>query len=129
MVSVHKFTGGTKMKSKERLHNILNAEKRDELCDGDINFNMKFISGVSVRTTPSMYTITIEVSSKENRHIIVRLLNTEGKIERMLGWYVIKGANITTISETTQLPIGTYRLDIIDNEGLVIYNTQLQKSS
>lgn len=117
------------MKSKERLHNILNAEKRDELCDGDINFNMKFISGVSVRTTPSMYTITIEVSSKENRHIIVRLLNTEGKIERMLGWYVIKGANITTISETTQLPIGTYRLDIIDNEGLVIYNTQLQKSS
>ncbi|WP_126971833.1 hypothetical protein [Gynurincola endophyticus] len=129
MVSGQQFTDATSQSIHEKLFKILNAEKDDVLKDGDINFNMALISGVSIRTTPSMYTITIEITCKQSRHLIVRLLNAEGKIERMFGWYVIKGANITTLSETTQLSIGTYRLDIIDNDGFVIYNTQLQKSS
>lgn len=122
-------SGYTSASIQEKLIKILNAEKSTSLDGEDLNHQLNFIAGVSVRTNPSMYTITIEVQSKESKNIIVRLLNSEGKIERMFSWYIIKGANITTLTETTQLPVGLYRLDIIDHEGILIYNTQLQKSS
>ncbi len=129
MVLDQNHSDSTAKKLHHKLFRILNAEKEDASKDGDINTNLTFINGVSIRTNPSLQAITIEITCAQSRHLIVRLLNPEGKIEKMFAWYVIKGANITTITETTGLPEGDYRLDILDNDGFVVYNTILNKKS
>ena len=43
--------------------------------------------------------------------------------------YLVKGTNITTINELNSLNGGTYFVDIIDTEGVVLYGTRLTKQN
>ena len=64
---------------------------------------------------------------EQSRHTIVRMFNMDNKIVKMFSWYLVKGTNITTINELNSLNGGTYFVDIIDTEGVVLYGTRLIK--
>ena len=82
---------------------------------------------VTTRPNPSFTSVTLDVTSDQNKHIIVRLFDEAGKIIKMLGWYVMKGSNVTSINDLNILSNGKYFLDIIDSEGTVLFNTMLSK--
>lgn len=82
---------------------------------------------VTTRPNPFFTSVTLDVTSDQNKHIIVRMFDEAGKIIKMLSWYVMKGSNVTSINELHILSNGQYFLDIIDTEGTVIYNTMLSK--
>lgn len=82
---------------------------------------------VTTRPNPFFTSVTLDVICDQNKHIIVRMFDEAGKIIKMLGWYVMKGSNVTSINELHILNNGQYFLDIIDTEGTVLFNTTLSK--
>jgi hypothetical protein len=55
------------------------------------------------------------------------MFNDEGKIVKMFSWYLVKGTNVTAINELGNLENGLFMLDIIDNEGTVLYSDKFTK--
>jgi len=45
----------------------------------------------------------------------------------MFSWYLVKGTNVTAINDLHNVSSGTYALDIIDNEGTILFSYQLKK--
>lgn len=82
---------------------------------------------VTTRPNPFYTSVTLDVISDQNKHIIVRMFDEAGKIIKMLSWYVMKGSNVTSINELSILSSGEYFLDIIDTEGTVLFNTIISK--
>lgn len=82
---------------------------------------------VITRPNPFFTSVTLDVISDQNKHIIVRMFDEAGKIIKMLSWYVMKGSNVTSINELNILGSGEYFLDIIDSEGTIIFQTVLSK--
>lgn len=87
----------------------------------------KMITKVTVRPNPFYTVLTIDVTCNSNRNIIVRMFNEGGRIVKMFSWYLMKGTNVTAINELGNLGNGKYLLDIIDNEGTVLFSIQLNK--
>lgn len=85
------------------------------------------ITKVTVRPNPFYTVLTLDVSCDSNRTIIVRMFNEDGKIVKMFSWYLVKGTNVTAINELGSLENGLFLLDIIDNEGSVLFSTRLTK--
>ena len=85
------------------------------------------ITKVTAKPNPFYTALTLDVTCEQNRHIIVRMFNDDGKIIKMFSWYLVKGTNITVINELGNLSSGTFFLDIIDNEGHTLYSTRLDK--
>lgn len=86
------------------------------------------ITKVVIRPNPFFTAITLDVASEVSRHTIVRMYNGEGRIVKMFSWFLVKGTNVTSISEVNSLREGTYHLDMIDNEGNLLYSTNLTKA-
>jgi hypothetical protein len=82
---------------------------------------------VTTRPNPFFTTVTLDITCDQNKHVIVRMFDEAGKIIKMLSWYVMKGSNVTSISDLNILSNGQYFLDIIDTEGTVLFNTTLSK--
>jgi hypothetical protein len=55
------------------------------------------------------------------------MFNEDGRIVKMFSWYLVKGTNVTAINELGNLDNGLFLLDIIDNEGNVLYSNKLTK--
>ena len=72
--------------------------------------------------------IIIDVTSPDNRNIIVRLLNSEKKIIKTYSWYLMRGRNITSIKNYDQLESGLYKLQIMKIGGDIIFSSQLTLS-
>lgn len=87
------------------------------------------ITQVKVRPNPFFTAITLDVASEQSRHTIVRMYDTEGHIVKMFSWYLVKGTNVTSIQEVNLLNAGTYHLDMIDNEGKILYSTNVTKEN
>ena len=85
------------------------------------------ITKVTVRPNPFYTVLTLDVACDTNRSIIVRMFNEAGKIVKMFSWYLVKGTNVTSINELSNLESGMFLLDIIDNEGTVLYTSRLTK--
>jgi hypothetical protein len=68
-----------------------------------------------------------ETRNPHSKHVIVRMTQVNGKIIRMFGWYLMKGTNITSINELSALEQGDYFIDIIDQEGNILFTTPVQK--
>ena len=85
------------------------------------------ITKVTVRPNPFYTVLTLDVACDSNRSIIVRMFNETGKIVKMFSWYLVKGTNVTSINELSNLESGMFLLDIIDNEGTVLYTSRLTK--
>lgn len=85
------------------------------------------ITKVTVRPNPFNTVLTIDVTCETNKNIIVRMFNEEGRIVKMFSWYLVKGTNVTAINELQNLRSGLFIVDIIDNEGTVLFTTKLNK--
>lgn len=108
---------------------ILQADRKSDV-DGLNTLPVKprnMITKVTVRPNPFYTVLTLDVSCDSNRTIIVRMFNEEGKIVKMFSWYLVKGTNVTAINELGNLENGMFLLDIIDNEGNVLFSTRLAK--
>lgn len=97
--------------------------------DENIQFDKQrlMITKVTVRPNPFTTVITLEISCAQNRNIIVRMFNEEGRIVKMFSWYLVKGTNVTAINDLNNVSSGTYALDIIDNEGTLLFSYELKK--
>jgi hypothetical protein len=96
----------------------LNTEKRNTV-----------ITKVLIRPNAFFTAITLDVACEQSRHTIVRMYNLEGRIFKMFSWFLVRGTNITSINEINSLLEGTYYLDMIDNEGNLLYSTNVIKNS
>lgn len=85
------------------------------------------ITKVTVRPNPFYTVLTLDVACDSNRNIIVRMFNGDGRIVKMFSWYLVKGTNVTAINELGNLNNGIFLLDIIDNEGAVLFSSKLTK--
>lgn len=85
------------------------------------------ITKVTVRPNPFYTVLTLDVTCQTNRNIIVRMFNEDGRIVKMFSWYLVKGTNVTAINELGNLENGLFLLDIIDNEGTVLFSSKLTK--
>ena len=108
---------------------ILRIEKSDVVAAADhdpVNKN-PMITKVTVRPNPFNTVLTLDVTCDTNRNIIVRMFSEEGKIVKMFSWYLVKGTNVTAINDLGGLHSGEFIIDIIDNEGTVLFSTKLEK--
>ncbi len=85
------------------------------------------ITKVTVRPNPFYTVLTLDVYCENNKNIIVRMFNEGGRIVKMFSWYLVKGTNVTAINELGNLDNGLFLLDIIDNEGTVLFSSRLTK--
>ena len=85
------------------------------------------IPKVVVRPNPFFTSITLDVTCVIGKHVIVRMFDEDDRIVKMFSWFLVKGINITNISEVEFLPTGVYSLDIVDLEGDVLYSTNISK--
>ena len=86
------------------------------------------ITKVIARPNPFYTSVTLEVSCEYSRHTIVRMADADGKIVKLFSWYLVKGSNVTTITEMGAMSSGGYVVDILDNEGNSLFNTTLTKA-
>ena len=86
------------------------------------------ITKVTVKPNPFSTTITLDISCNQSRHVIVRMFDEDGRIVKMLSWYLVKGTNVTSISELKNLNTGSYLIDVIDHEGKVLHSTEARKA-
>jgi len=115
---------------RKELFNRILAEENDSTNNGDatLPFNKyTMITKVTVRPNPFYTVLTLDVACDSNRSIIVRMFNEAGKIVKMFSWYLVKGTNVTSINELSNLENGLFLLDIIDNEGTVLFTSRIKK--
>lgn len=86
------------------------------------------ITKVTAKPNPFYTSVTLEVSCEHSRHTIVRMSDPDGKIVKLFSWYLVKGSNLTTITEMSSMSSGGYSIDILDNEGNILFNTSLTKA-
>lgn len=113
----------------EMLNRILRSGSEENVCGIDplpVKTNI-MITKVSVRPNPFYTVLTMDVYCESNKNIIVRMFNADGRIVKMFSWYLVKGTNVTAINELGSLDNGHFILDIIDNEGNVLFSTRLTK--
>ena len=113
----------------EMLNRIVKSYATDGVC-GTVPLPVKtnlMITKVTVRPNPFYTVLTLEVYCDSNKNIIVRMFNADGRIIKMFSWYLVKGTNVTAVNELGTLENGLFLLDIIDNEGSVLYSTRLTK--
>ena len=114
---------------KELLNRIL-ADENDTTDNGDATLpynKYTMITKVTVRPNPFYTVLTLDVACDSNRSIIVRMFNEAGKIVKMFSWYLVKGTNVTSINELGSLENGMFQLDMIDNEGKVLFSSKITK--
>lgn len=87
------------------------------------------ITKVTVHPNPFHTVLTLDVSCESNRNIIVRMFSEEGKIVKMFSWYLVKGTNVTAINELGNLNNGLFLIDIINNEGTVLFSSKITKNN
>jgi hypothetical protein len=111
------------------INRILKADKHAGVGASEkesVNKNL-MITKVTVRPNPFNTVLTLDVACESNRNIIVRMFNDEGRIVKMFSWYLVKGTNVTAINELSNLSNGLFLVDIIDNEGTVLFSSKLTK--
>lgn len=86
------------------------------------------ITKVVARPNPFYTSVTLEVACEHSRHTIVRMTDADGKIVKLFSWYLVRGSNVTTITEMGAMQAGGYVIDILDNEGNSLFNTALTKA-
>jgi len=106
-----------------RNYSTFNQEPDPENMKTEIIF-----SKVSVRPNPFSTSVTLEVTSSQNQQVIVRMSNEEGQIVKLFGWYLLKGTNVTTMTELNSFYSGTYSIAILGGDGELFFNTEISKA-
>jgi hypothetical protein len=115
---------------RQKLNRILQIDQTgpsDKHGSSDVPNSEIMIPKVVVRPNPFFTSITLDVTCAQGKHVIVRMFDEDDKIVKMFSWFLVKGINITNISEVQFLPTGVYSLDIVDLEGDILYSTNISK--
>jgi hypothetical protein len=115
---------------RQKLNRILQIDQNGPSGNhgtSDVPNSEIMIPKVVVRPNPFFTSITLDVTCAQGKHVIVRMFDEDDKIVKMFSWFLVKGINITNISEVEFLPSGVYSLDIVDLEGDVLYSTHISK--
>jgi hypothetical protein len=115
---------------RQKLNRILQIDQTgpsDQHGASDVPNSEIMIPKVVVRPNPFFTSITLDVTCAQGKHVIVRMFDEDDKIVKMFSWFLVKGINITNISEVQFLPTGVYSLDIVDLEGDILYSTNISK--
>ena len=83
---------------------------------------------VSVYPNPFTSHLSFEISVEQNESSIVRMLNNNQKIIKMMSWNLKKGTNKMSFENLELLPAGNYYIDIKNMEGTNLFSTRLVKS-
>jgi hypothetical protein len=83
---------------------------------------------VSVRPNPFSNTLTLEIASVLNLQVVVKLTTATGTIVKLFGWYLLKGTNVTTLRDMSNLEAGSYSLTIMNNDGEVMHQIKVNKT-
>lgn len=89
---------------------------------------LEIITHVSIHPTQFHTQLNVEAEAHLNQHVIVRLVNDHGKLTRMFGWYLLKGINVTSITQLNNLDKGPYNLQILNKEGELIFTQAVSKA-
>lgn len=82
---------------------------------------------VTIYPNPFLTTLSMEVVVDNNSSAIVRMLDQQHKIVKMMSWNLKKGSNKTSLNDLETLPAGPYFIDIKNMEGENLFNTKLVK--
>jgi hypothetical protein len=104
-----------------------NSQQLFSDSDSEPNKPIPMITKVTAKPNPFSTTITLDVMCDQNRHVIVRMFDEEGKIVKMFGWYLVRGTNVTAINELRHISDGSFILDIVDHDGNTLFNTTITK--
>ncbi len=88
----------------------------------------KIFTKVEMRPNPFSASITLEIASIQNKQVVVKMINGQGRICKLFGWYLLKGTNVTTLNELGSLHSGEYKINVLDNTGATLLNIQLEKA-
>jgi hypothetical protein len=115
---------------RQKLNRLLQIDQSGDTGNAspsEVPNSQIMIPKVVVRPNPFFTSITLDVTCAQGKHVIVRMFDEDDKIVKMFSWFLVKGINITNISEVEFLPTGVYSLDIVDLEGDVLYSTHISK--
>jgi hypothetical protein len=115
---------------RQKLNRLLQIDQTEDAGNAstsEVPNSENMIPKVVVRPNPFFTSITLDVTCAQGKHVIVRMFDEDDKIVKMFSWFLVKGINITNISEVEFLPTGVYSLDIVDLEGDVLYSTHISK--
>jgi hypothetical protein len=84
---------------------------------------------ISVSPNPFINSLQIKIDGEKNdtNHFIIRLIDKNGIILRMVGISLMKGINKITIDRLQTLSDGDYYLDVKNTEGKNVFSTKLVK--
>ena len=82
---------------------------------------------ITTRPNPFIASITLEITTSEDRPGVVRMVDTEGKIISLFLWKLKKGINISNINNLNKLGNGQYLLDVMDEKGHVMCSAKVIK--
>ena len=111
----------------QKLNRILQIDRRSDAAAEPVSENVAMISKVTVRPNPFKFAIALEVSCKQSKHIIIRMTDSKERIVKMISWFVVKGANVTSLTELDHLDAGIYCLDVLNQEGELLFTTDVEK--
>lgn len=103
------------------LNMVLRKMNSEEGGESRNNMNISML----IRPNVFYSSIVVEARCEQNTHTIVHITNTNGKIVKMFGWYLLKGSNITTIHDLEPGMLHDYKMIICDNQGNVLFESDL----
>src|SRR5687768_15710868 len=94
----------------EALQRIIQSNRKESMHPSEphVENQTYMITKVTVKPNPFSTTITLDISCDQSRHVIVRMFDEDGRIVKMLSWYLVKGTNVTSINELKNLTTGSY---------------------
>ena len=81
----------------------------------------------SAYPNPFKETLSLEVEVDSNVSTIVKIVNPEGKIIKLLSWNIKQGINKTSLHDMRSLEPGDYFVEIKDMKGNNLFSARLNK--
>ena len=81
----------------------------------------------SAYPNPFKETLSLEVEVDSNVSTIVKIVNPEGKIIKLLSWNIKQGINKTSLHDLRSLEPGDYFVEIKDMKGNNLFSAKLNK--
>ncbi|AEV96749.1 hypothetical protein A4D02_29355 [Niastella koreensis] len=88
---------------------------------------MMAVNVISTRPNPFISSLTLEITTTEDRPGVVRMADTTGKIISLFLWKLKKGINISNINNLNKLGNGSYLLDVMDEKGQILCSARVEK--
>jgi hypothetical protein len=82
---------------------------------------------ITTRPNPFVSTITLEITTTEDKPGVIRMVGEDGRIYQLFLWQLKKGINISNISNLNRLANGQYLVDVMDQDGQVLCSAKVSK--